>query len=592
MVFLVKKLNQNMVFKFLSSVRLAVPLMMIITAVVAYGTVVESRYNSEMAKLVVYNTKWFMALMVLLWINIFCATLSRYPFKKHHVGFVTVHLGLLTLLIGGLITGFEGIDGQLRLAINESDSTVYLPDLVLGYKFQDSPGQQIIPVTRDLNEKSFSPDDRINQNIKHLFTINKYLPFAELSQAYKTGSENKNDLALGFILRSQFFNVSEWLHTRQKSELQMGPAKLKIINDNDLSTRRPSNHKQKNKANIKEGTLLVSDENGQEVKKTGISQLRKSPLKLNDGTLITIKNVFNRAIVSDNKIVEGDPGQTLNPALEVSIVYKDKNFREVLYEKFPNFSLKTDQSFPYKLKYLFPQGEEVNNGTPETQEGGNVVEFHVTPGANSVNVILFKDSQQVGQSTLTEGQSYQTPWMGMNIILGTIINGAEEVQEVKKVEPELRQQQLPSSALEIGFPQSDESLWLTEGQSVRVQLLGRPAEIFFTRKTLQLPFEMKLLNFSKLDYPGTETAMSFESTVDIGKSGESVLISMNNPLKKSGYTVYQSSYILNPGQPPVSIFSINHDPGRAIKYAGSLILCIGIIIFTLMRSQWWRRRYP
>jgi hypothetical protein len=49
--------------------------------------------------------------------------------------------------------------------------------------------------------------------------------------------------------------------------------------------------------------------------------------------------------------------------------------------------------------------------------------------------------------------------------------------------------------------------------------------------------------------------------------------------------LYQSSYELNPGQPPASIFSVNQDPGRSIKYTGSLILVLGIIIFTVARSS-------
>lgn len=77
MAALVVKLNQNKVFKFFASVRLAVPLMLIVLIIVAYGTIVESKYNAEYASLVVYKSVGFSVLLVLLWLNIFfCYTFA------------------------------------------------------------------------------------------------------------------------------------------------------------------------------------------------------------------------------------------------------------------------------------------------------------------------------------------------------------------------------------------------------------------------------------------------------------------------------------------------------------------------------------
>jgi cytochrome c biogenesis protein ResB len=84
--------------------------------------------------------------------------------------------------------------------------------------------------------------------------------------------------------------------------------------------------------------------------------------------------------------------------------------------------------------------------------------------------------------------------------------------------------------------------------------------------------------------------MSFESQVKVNSDKETVTISMNEPLKRDGYTLYQSSYQLIPNAPAVSIFSVNQDPGRWIKYLGSLILAIGIIIYTYMRSRLYRAK--
>jgi hypothetical protein len=37
--------------------------------------------------------------------------------------------------------------------------------------------------------------------------------------------------------------------------------------------------------------------------------------------------------------------------------------------------------------------------------------------------------------------------------------------------------------------------------------------------------------------------------------------------------------------PALTILSVNKDPGRELKYIGSIILCLGIIIYTLQKSR-------
>jgi hypothetical protein len=145
---MIQALQKNRFFKFVSSVRLAVPLMLIIASVVAAGTLYESAYNSEVARILVYQTWWFHGLILLLWLNIFAATLSRFPFKEHHTGFVVTHMGMLTLLVGAMMTAIWGLDGQLRVQEGQSSNAVYLNNLVLKIKTPDS--LKTYPVERKL----------------------------------------------------------------------------------------------------------------------------------------------------------------------------------------------------------------------------------------------------------------------------------------------------------------------------------------------------------------------------------------------------------------------------------------------------------
>ena len=84
--------------------------------------------------------------------------------------------------------------------------------------------------------------------------------------------------------------------------------------------------------------------------------------------------------------------------------------------------------------------------------------------------------------------------------------------------------------------------------------------------------------------------MSFESTITLDRSPQSIDIMMNEPLHYQGFTLYQSSYDISPGKRKASIFSVNRDPGRWVKYIGAIILVFGIAIFTVMRSRWYLQR--
>jgi cytochrome c biogenesis protein ResB len=75
--------------------------------------------------------------------------------------------------------------------------------------------------------------------------------------------------------------------------------------------------------------------------------------------------------------------------------------------------------------------------------------------------------------------------------------------------------------------------------------------------------------------------------------GHDVVISMNEPLKYNGYTFYQSSFERDErtGKPAISILSVNYDPGRWIKYLGSMLMVLGsIILFYFKRVQWLKSR--
>ena len=110
----------NKIFRFFSSLKLAVPLLVTLAVLLAAGTIVESRFSTWAAKHYVYSTWWFAAFLLLLGTNVLCSALSRYPWKKHQTGFVITHSGILLILLGSLVTQQWGNDGQIALSEGEN----------------------------------------------------------------------------------------------------------------------------------------------------------------------------------------------------------------------------------------------------------------------------------------------------------------------------------------------------------------------------------------------------------------------------------------------------------------------------------------
>ena len=609
----VSRLNKNRVFKFLSSVRLAIPLIVILIVMVAVGTVIESRYNSDLARLWVYSSIWFQVWLALLWINIFCSTLSRFPYKKHHLGFVIVHIGLLTLLVGAMITGEWGVDGQLKITEGDQDNTVVLSDLIFGFSPQGAPGLQKVYIPRYLSEKKREQLSSLTGQVSELLSFDRLMPFVESSKQYAVSDDPNSGVGVGFILKSQFFSVSEWLHSKDKSALDLGPAKLRLIIDDvsgsskDAKTLANSHRASSRKSrDSRLDTLwILKSDSGEVESKISVPELRKSAVTFH-GMKISLKKSYEQAVVGSGKGSLNDAGGAgQNPALEIFVEGDGKKVREVAYARFADFSLNQEGVFGYKFRYVVdPSSAKTSSpnvdastdnarldsdpmgGALPNSMGDHTMELHFNPSTpDRVRLDLFKDGQKVLSQFATSGQIVQTPWMGMTISIGGILSQSSLQEEVHAAEV-LPRQPLPMAALRIAPPGGGaEGLWLTEGSEKTVDLNGRSFSIYFGRDTLNLPFQVQLDKFTKRDYPGTETPMSFESQVRINGKGEPITISMNEPLQLDGYTLYQSSYEINPGMPTASIFSVNRDPGRPWKYIGSLILVLGIAIFTLMRSR-------
>jgi hypothetical protein len=123
--------------------------------------------------------------------------------------------------------------------------------------------------------------------------------------------------------------------------------------------------------------------------------------------------------------------------------------------------------------------------------------------------------------------------------------------------------------------------WLGLGDQAPIVAKGRLLRVQYTTRRVILPFALRLEHFQVGHDPGSQNPSSYSSLVNVvgAKSTDKpVLIQMNEPLKWGGYIFYQASYEPGMPRPVTSILSVNYDPGRWMKYVGSLLIVFGSIL--------------
>ena len=128
-----------------------------------------------------------------------------------------------------------------------------------------------------------------------------------------------------------------------------------------------------------------------------------------------------------------------------------------------------------------------------------------------------------------------------------------------------------------------QSVWAGQNSYVKFFKQDRVYALGYLNKTYELGFDLKLIDFRLKKYQGDAKAKSYESEVQF--EDQVKVISMNKPLKHKGWTFYQSSFEEGKEgeEPVVSILSVNRDPGRPLKYTGSLLIVLGIALLFYRR---------
>lgn len=230
-------------FDALASLRLAVIVMVTLGSTCAIATFYESKHGTAAVQRVFYKTPWFAFILVTLGANIFCAMMKRYPFKKHHVGFVLAHIGILTLLTGSLVSLHYGLDSNMALYEGESTDRVSLLQKALEVTLPEEAARGTFDVDFDKDPPRPGYERRFPVPGSHAVLVaERYEPHVVARESYEEASDGHP--ALHFVLDNPFAKEDGWLDPLDpdKKELSFGPATVSFhLGEDSAKEKEPRN---------------------------------------------------------------------------------------------------------------------------------------------------------------------------------------------------------------------------------------------------------------------------------------------------------------------------------------------------------------
>ena len=128
-----------------------------------------------------------------------------------------------------------------------------------------------------------------------------------------------------------------------------------------------------------------------------------------------------------------------------------------------------------------------------------------------------------------------------------------------------------------------------------VKVDGKTYAIDLSRQRWTLPFAVKLDKFERELHPGTERARKFTSHVTkiTGKHEEKKIITMNEPLRDSGYALFQASFSMDESGKSAarqSVLAVAQNPSDHWPLWSCVIAAVGLLIhFISMLARFMKR---
>jgi hypothetical protein len=610
--------QQNPLFEFFASLKLAVVLLAVLIVAAIVGTIYESSFDAKVARAYIYGAPWFNFWLVLLGTNLTVSALSRWPWKKHHTAFLITHLGIITLLVGSLIGRIFGIEGSVTLFKGEPPTNRLLVDqhqLRVG----DTDGM-LRAYPAEFLHRPPRP-----QRPRKLGTLasGARLSIVDYSSAVE-GKLNPRSLkdggvpALHFSIRTAMMNqhLESWLlaDDPQNGNFSMGLANMELKRG---AANVESIKSKSEETELEESIFAFSkapDEQIGHANKGGSTGAKVRLLPPGAG------NKGRLAVSLGGKEEFVDVAENLGREVKID----GSPFTLKIDNYWPDFRIEdgkpasvTDQpNNPAVLVTIRGQGvpavapasknphggEMPTTGGPPTmpapgQEAPNHLTLFVADdGAITYELISRKGGKSANRIEI--GQPLATGWADWQLVVDKFLPHAETWMDFAPANS-ATVGNLPNEAPEgvrVRVEQDGKTFeqWVPSGWQTALPTVPRETIVSYGFKTIPLPIGLELLDFQVTRNEGSDTPAGFKSSLRISTIDADAATGscwMNHPFSFPGgwihtwtgltYKISQASW--NPDNLGQSTVQILRDPGWFLKWIGSLLVVIGVFMMFYLR---------
>ena len=566
----------------LGSLKLAVVLLVLLSGVLLVAIYVDQSRGLDVARWTIYDRDWFVALFGLLAVNVLAALLVRFPWRRSQLGFAATHVGLLILLAGAYATFAGKIEGVLSLDQGETGDRITLRDRScfrvdcktpeakekpLKVVFVFRPGPLDWPKGETLDLGSLA-------GLKL-----KVLHFLAHAQRVDEWVADPADASAGREIRTR--RPRQHRHRRTLA----GGRHFRWASDGRLGQHRLSPH---GHARAGRGFSARSAQRNRSARHpnrplcrphaahSGQQERRQEDLAGRQGPVGRDRRIPCQRRANLRRPASFAGSEPKNPVLELRVHYPDKKepVRQIAFAKFPflNLDIAHGRSSPVTFWYVHPA---------VVPEPG--VEFLTGPDGK-LYCRIGVGGKYESRGEVKPGDRVKT-WEHSSVSIGSYLPHAlQKTTFVPANSAEEEEEGAAEAAAEIEITAGGASkqLWLQRSEASTPQPVQMPGELLtvdFGYDTLPLGFGLRLDKFNRQLNPGGMGDAAFTSTVQVVDSAGAISseaeISMNHPLVHGKFAFYQS------GMRPESngtILTAAYDPGSKLKYLGSLLVCLGMLV--------------
>jgi len=576
----------------LGSLDLAMLLLITLTGVCAAATLLESGFSARVARAYVYGSPWFNLWLVLLCLNLICSAATRWPWQRHHTGFVITHAGIIILLGGALLGRARGFEGSLDLSRGAPPVTQVL---------LDHPRLTVeSPATGQLFSTPFDPEVRTPRPDRP-----RLLPLPDsdvqlVIDGYTNSSIEKTELTPdpsspnpGLILEftgpfgSEPIRIPLVLNSASDSHADLG-AQAEV----EFVTTLPKSGRPSTAPTFRETQMVLAKDPSQPIvhntsgQSSGFhfflgSRKSKDPLELEilrpdgSGEIYRLTDLLNRTL-------------------------DDSSGTKILVARYwPNLILKDGQPTSEGDSPDNPAVLVMLEGTlPDTTPSRLALTIGPTPGTLSFLGESSSPTPTIG--TVRPGDTFFPGWKGWSAKLVSLEKNARIETITLPSEKADTRPGRPALHARLRSPDgsSGNARWIASGTSAVLTSANAASRVGFGLELQPLPFSIRLDSFDVPRDPGTDEPANFRASVTFADSKRNLEVpaqlEMNHPAtfppglfpQVTGLSYKFSQAGWDPQNLNRTTLQVLHDPGWLLKWTGSLLMVAGIF------SMFYLRRGP